>query len=132
MKIDINKVIDRTGLDIKEVARELFPGSGYPDSALKRVIDGRQKLYIDQAAKLANMAGISVDEMLNSKGWRIEGGLTGLQLTRNGYRALFNHHNGELRIFDRDTTKYETLYVVDIVTVSEFLNKIDGVINNFK
>jgi len=53
-KIDLKKIIENAGLDIKETAQHLFPNNKYAKLALDRVIKGDAFLDTNQISKLSN------------------------------------------------------------------------------
>jgi hypothetical protein len=62
-KINIPEIIQKYGLDARQVATELFPSNKWPDSALARVIQKKTLLDEAQIARLAFLACTTIDSL---------------------------------------------------------------------
>lgn len=66
-KIDVRAVIERSGKGIVEVAGLLFPKHQQPYQALRRVMQGEGELSESQLRKLAQISGMTITELFNTK-----------------------------------------------------------------
>ena len=62
-KINIPEIIQKYGLDPRQVAADLFPFNKWPDSALARVIHKQTRLDEFQLLKLSELADTTVDAL---------------------------------------------------------------------
>jgi len=130
--IKLKEVIESRGLDIKEVARQLFPKNKYPDLALNRVIKGKNVLDADQISKLALMANMELSELFSGENWKASN-KTGIHVFTNGeFRAELNSCTWVTKIFHKDSMFHESILHSGSTPVSEYLVQLDLIINNYK
>ena len=130
--IKVKEIIETRGLDIKEVARQLFPKNKYPDLALKRVIEGKSVLNADQISKLALMAGLQLSELFSGENWRVFS-RKGVHVFTNGeFRAELDTETWVTKVFHKDSLFHESIIHSGSISVSKYLHQLDLIINNFK
>ena len=130
--INVKEIIKTRGLDIKEVARQLFPQNKYPNLALGRVIKGKNVLNADQISKLALMAGLQLSELFSGENWKATAS-KGVHVFTNGeFRAELDSETWITRIFCKDSMFHESIIHSGSTPVSEYLSQLDIIINNFK
>ena len=130
--IKVKEIIETRGLDIKEVARQLFPKNKYPDLALNRVIKGKNVLDADQISKLALMAGLPISELFSGGNWKAVA-RKGVHVFTNGeFRAELDSETWITKIFHKDSMFHESIIHSGSTPVSEYLSQLDLIINNFK
>lgn len=130
--IKVKEIIETRGLDIKEVARQLFPKNKYPDLALNRVIKGKNVLDADQISKLALMAGIQLSELFSGEAWK-GSSRKGVHIFTNGdFRAELDSESWVTKVFHKDSMFHESIIHSGATPLSEYLNQLDLIINNFK
>lgn len=130
-KIDITKVIDRYGLNKKEVALRLFPGNSRPDAALNRLISGEGSIYLKQVQALAEMARIKITDLLQSK-WSSKAEENLIVFSSPGYRAELNRDTWLTRVYADGELCSETVITGPNCTISEYIIALDGLITNIK
>jgi hypothetical protein len=62
--MNLNRIIEESGLRIDFVAAKLFPGNKHPYNALNRVLARGGKLDADQIKILAGLTGRTTDDLL--------------------------------------------------------------------
>jgi len=130
--IKVKEIIEARGLDIKEVALQLFPKNKYPVLALNRVIKGKHALDADQISKLALMAGLQLPDLFSGENWKATTH-KGVHVFTNGeFRAELDPETWITRIFCKDSMFHESIIHSGSTPVSEYLNQLDIIINNFK
>jgi hypothetical protein len=130
--IKVKEIIETRGLDIKEVARQLFPKNKYPDLALNRVMKGKNVLDADQISKLALMAGIPLSELFSGEAWKALS-RKGVHVFTNGdFRAELDSETWMTKVFHKDSMFHESIIHSGSTPLSEYLNQLDLIINNFK
>ena len=130
--IKVKEIIETRGLDIKEVARQLFPKNKYPDLALNRVIKGKNVLDADQISKLALMAGLQLSELFLGENWKATA-RKGVHVFTNGeFRAELDSETWITKVFHKDSMFHESIIHSGSTPVSEYLSQLDLIINNFK
>lgn len=131
-KIKVKEIIEARGLDIKEVARQLFPKNKYPDLALNRVIKGKSVLDADQISKLALMAGLQLSELFSGENWKATAH-KGVHVFTNGeFRAELDSETWITKVFHKDSMFHESIIHSGSTPVDEYLSQLDIIINNFK
>ena len=130
--IKVKKIIETQGLDIKEVARQLFPKNKYPDLALKRVMKGRSVLDADQISKLALMAGLQISELFSGEKWKAYSRKGVHVFTNCEFRAELDSETWITKVFHKDSMFHESIIHSGSTPVSEYLSQLDLIINNFK
>lgn len=130
--IDIKKVIDSAGLDFKEVATQLFPKNKYPDLALNRVIKGMNVLDADQISKLALMANVPISDLFSGGKWKaVSNGK--IHIFSNGdYKVELDPETWISRIFHKGSLFHESVIHSGATPLSEYLENIDILINQFQ
>lgn len=130
--IKVKEIIETRGLDIKEVARQLFPRNKYPVLALNRVIKGESVLDADQISKLALMSGLKISELFSGENWKATA-RKGVHVFTNGeFRAELDSETWITKVFHKDSMFHESIINSGSTPVSEYLSQLDLIINNFK
>lgn len=130
--INVKETIKTRGLDIKEVARQLFPKNKYPDLALNRVIKGKNVLDADQISKLALMAGLQLSELFSGENWKATTS-KGVHVFTNGeFRAELDSETWVTKIFHKGSMFHESIIHSGSTPVSEYIRQLDLIINNYK
>lgn len=130
--IKVKEIIETRGLDIKEVARQLFPKNKYPDLALNRVIKGKSVLDADQISKLALMAGLQLSELFSGGNWKATARKGVHVFTNDEFRAELDSETWITKVFHKDSMFHESIIHSGSTPVSEYLSQLDIIINNFK
>lgn len=67
--MNIKKIIESSGLNKNEVAKQLFPTHAFPEKALDRIMNGHGFLYTNQVEKLAVLLNVEPD-LLYGADWK--------------------------------------------------------------
>jgi hypothetical protein len=130
--INVKEIIKTRGLDIKEVARQLFPKNKYPDLSLNRVMKGKSVLDADQISKLALMAGLQLSELFSGENWKVSS-RKGVHVFTNGeFRAELDSETWITKVFHKGSMFHESIIHSGSTPVSEYLSQLDIIINNYK
>ena len=130
--INIKEIIEKQGLDVKEVSQHLFPKNKYPRLALNRVMTGDAVLDADQISKFALMAGINISDLYSGANWNAKS-KQGIHVFTNGdFRAELNAGTWVTKIFHNDSLFHESVIHSGSTPISEYLKELDLIISNFK
>lgn len=77
--MDLKKIIKDSGLRLDHVAAKLFPDNAHPYDALNRVMSRGGSLKADQVKALADVLGVSADELLGTN-WKGKALMDGIVL----------------------------------------------------
>jgi len=123
--MDLNKLIEDSGLRFKVVAAALFPNNGHPHYALKRVINEELPLSTDQLVTLSHLTRTPIEQILSDgfKGAVVDGQI---ELIQAGYKYRLVLPHSKMIVINLGSGTVEA--VVDISerleqspTVREFL-----------
>jgi hypothetical protein len=130
--INIKGIIERQGLDVKEISRQLFPKNKYPRLALNRVMSGGAVLDANQISKFALLAGIDISDLYSGANWNAKS-KQGVHIFTNGdFRAELNADTWITKIFHKDSLFHESIIHSGSTPLSAYLNELDSIIINFK
>lgn len=79
--INLQKIIDKFGLEKSGVAELLFPKNKWKYHAISRIIRGEGELSASQMKRLADALSVTVDDLYDPKD-------TSIRLTNNGIEAI--------------------------------------------
>ena len=118
--VNLEALIEDSGLSRQEIACRLFPNNKYPEAALTRVLKGESFLDSLQIIKLSEMLDMSVSEIFH-RTWegKMENGLH--ILTRGDYKAILHVDKKQTRLFHKDTLMFETILHSTSIPLSEYL-----------
>lgn len=129
-KIDLMAVMDKYKLDKKDLAVALFPSNKYASVALTRVLNGINLLDSEQLSKLASMAGVSVDSLYTDRQWEQTSNKSGeIIFTKDDFRAVLNTDTWITKLYAKETLKHEEVLSSKTVPLSEYLEKLNEIIN---
>lgn len=127
--IDVKGIIDRQGLDPKDVAKQLFPKNKYPDLALNRIIKGINSLDAEQISKLALMSGLSISELFSGNAWKSGPVKKDCLTFENGeYYAELDTDKWVIKVFHNETLFHEEVIIPSTLPVKKFLEQLDQII----
>jgi hypothetical protein len=132
--MDLQKILNQSGLRSEHVARQLYPENKHPYNAFLRVLNGKSQLNATQIMTLCDLTGLTPNELLNA-GARWTGSLKNGTITlRVGehvveYTSALNVY--ELRRVTAGLTQFVGTFTVPAgITVKNFLELINNQINN--
>jgi len=130
--IKLKELVSIQGLDTKELAEQLFPNNKYPRLALNRVLDGKAVLDATQISKLSMLTGISIEKLYSGEDWKAKN-MRGIHTFTNGeFRAELNTETWVTKIFHKNSLFHEAVIHSGQTPLSEYLNKLNILINKFK
>ena len=130
--IKLKELVSIQGLDTKELAEQLFPNNKYPRLALNRVLDGKAVLDATQISKLSMLIGISIEKLYSGEDWKAKN-MKGIHIFTNGeFRAELNTETWVTKIFHKTSLFHEAVIHSGQTPLSEYLNKLNILINKFK
>lgn len=130
-KINIKKIIDKYGLDKKEIAKQLFPTNKYPQVAFKRVLLGEALLDSDQVSKLASIAGIEISELYYNN-WKTKAGKDVFIFSNGDFSAKLDTKTWITRVFHNNSMFHEIILHEKSIGLSKFLAEIDSIVTKYK
>jgi len=135
-KIDLREIIKAEGLNKKELARQLFPGNKYPSLSLNRIINGEALLDADQISKLSLITGRNISDLFDTGSWKTtksKDSSPHLHIFENGsYKVEYDAASGATRLFHSNSLFHGTVITKPSITLDEFLNEINSIINNYQ
>lgn len=130
--IDIKAIIEAKGLNITEVAQQLFPTNQYARLAINRVIAGKAVLDATQISKLALFANMSMDELYENGAWKADS-KDGLHHFTNGdFIAKLDTNTWITKIFHKKSMIHESIIHSKNTPLSQYLEALNNVITNIK
>lgn len=129
MQIDLQKIIQRGGIDIKVLARELFPGRIYAVTALQRILSGKGKLDSEQVSRLAALLSVPI-EQLYSSGWRVQSENGVHTFTNLDYVAIVDLNKMTTKLLHKDSLFHEEVLHSQTITLTELIRGLDKIIQN--
>lgn len=130
--IKVKEIIDKQGLDVNEVAQQLFPGIKYPRLALNRVMSGKAVLDENQISKFSLLSGIPLADLFSGENWNAKS-KKGLHVFTNGeFRAELNTETWVTKVFHNESLFHESIIHSGATPISEYLSEIDLIIVKFK
>lgn len=118
--VNLEALIEGSGLSRHEIACRLFPNNKYPEASLTRVLKGESFLDTSQIVTLSKMLDISISDIFSGS-WngKIENGLH--ILTTGEYKAILDIEKKQTRLFHKDTLVYETLLHSTTIPLNKYL-----------
>jgi hypothetical protein len=131
-RIDVQRLADRAGMKLTDLAKELFPKNKYPKMAIDRIVSGESSLNEEQISKLASMLNTSIAGLYSSTYWaqKYENGVH--VFSRENYRAELNTNTNTTKIYHRDTLYHEDIIHADNISVSAYLAMLDSYIDQIE
>lgn len=132
-KINLSKIIERSGIPATEIAEHLFPGNMYPRVALKRVENGDGSLNEEQISKLALLVGLSIEDLFNNSTWKLDDIKDRrLCFVSGQYVAHYDKKTGLTSVFDKETLFHETVISIEGMGLSQYLGMLDQIIEEHR
>lgn len=135
MKINLKEIIEQKALNQEELAKQLFPGINYPKLALKRILAGEGNLDEVQVSKLASILGCSIDELYKNRKWKASNSKGVHVFTSGDFKAELVKSESEdswkTKIYKNDSLFHETILHGKTITLSEYLEEINNIIQKY-
>ncbi len=129
---NLTAILEQSGIDIKVLAPELFPGNKYPVPALTRVINGETFLNTEQISKLSFMTGIPIEQLFTGERWKSKGSKSGtIVLENDEFRAEMDITSWVTKLYHKNSLLHEAV-IMDgtAVTLSDYVKELDILILN--
>lgn len=127
---DINKVIEHYKLDANEVAKVLFPHVRYQTLALNRVLKGEAFLDTEQVQKLANLAGVLVQDLFTFGDWKGSQEDGCLIMLKGEYKVKLNYNGVYMTLYKGSEVIAKELTNPKHISIDEFISHINNLIKN--
>ncbi len=133
MRIDLSKLIEERKLDKKALACVLFPNNNFPSMALQRVLQRETCLDEQQIYRLSVYCQLSIDALYSESMYWKQSSSNGLvRFSLDNYNAIYSPTTGITKIYDLESLFSTTLMSQNTLTLSEYLNTLNTIINNQK
>ena len=130
--IELQKIIQDHQLDVRDLAKELFPSHQHPSMALTRIIQGKGVLDANQISLLAELTGQSVNALFNQEEW-IASSREGIIFFSSGdFRAELDMDKNTSKVFHKGSIFHETVLHSTSIPLSEYLKEISASVLKFK
>lgn len=130
--IDVKSLIEKSGLDPIQIAKELYPTNKFPTYALQRVIAGEALLNSEQIAKLAQILGVEINDVYDVSKWKVTANKDLIFLKHGDYRVELDLGAKTSKIFSGATLKFETVLHSSAIALSEYIAEINKIISKFE
>jgi hypothetical protein len=127
---NLQEIIDKQGLDAKEIAKELFPTNGYPVLALKRILKGEAFLDTEQLSKLSALTGITIGELYAGGAWKGSSAKDELIFKSGRYKAVLNTETWVTKIYKNDSLFHDKVIHGGSIALSKYLSSLTEIIDN--
>ena len=128
-KINIPFIIESKGLEVEEVANQLFPKNKHSRLALNRVIAGDSSLNEEQISKLALLAGVPISALFSGDEWKASYSDNIHTFTNSDYRAELDTTTWITRLFHNNSMIHEQVIHSKNITLSDYLELLNSEIN---
>jgi len=129
--INLKEIIEKSNLDINDVAIQLFPGNKYARLALNRILSGKAVLDADQISKLSLLANIPISQLYENWKATYNGDKGVHTFTYGDFTAYLDTNKWVTRIFHKNSKFHESFIHSGSIKLSEFLDNINIQIKNF-
>lgn len=130
-QFDINRVIERYGLNEEDVADVLFPHVRYKLMALNRIKKGEAFIDTNQLAALADLIGIFIYDLFEYDGWSTNTKDNCVTFSKGTFVAKLNYDNTFLTVYDGNVV-ISKMVTCKNMTLDQFYNLLNNIINNYQ
>lgn len=128
--VDLNKVLDKTGMTKTDLGRILFPMNIHVLPALDRVINGPAELSESQVARLAMKLDISIGELYDMSSWKAKSKDKVLYFSDDDFEAELDTVTNVLKFYKKKELVQHMALVCDTTKVSDFINHLNRLKND--
>ena len=136
IRIDIDKIVEKSGLKKSFIAQELFPENGKKNEALQRVALGKGQLYAEQIVRLSEITGIVISDLFegNPETWKMQTKEHICTFIRDTFRAEYDMQEQTLRLFAKETLFTEKYFHPrkSLVTIDEVIETLEENVKRYK
>lgn len=129
--INLKEIIEKSKLDIKEIAIQLFPENKYPRLALNRVIAGEAVLDANQISKLALLINVDISDLYSDGNWKMKS-RKGIHIFTSGrFRAELDSESWITKIFHRDSMFHDSIIHSGSTPLSEYFKELNKLVTKY-
>lgn len=126
--IDLDRLIKENKLDVKQVAKVLFPENTYPELAVKRVIENKSLLNSAQLKRLSVFLNMPIKNFYN-EGWDTDTAKNKkYTFTKDNYTVILDLKTNLTVIYDDSSEFFKEVLFTDAVPLSVYFKRINGII----
>ena len=130
--IELQKIIQDHNLDVRVLAKELFPSHQHPNMALTRIIQGKGVLDANQISLLSEITGQSINSLFNQSEWVAQSREGIIFFSSGDFRAELDMGRNTSKVFHKDSIFHETILHTTSIPLSEYLKEISASVLKFK
>ena len=130
--IELQKIIQDHQLDVRDLAKELFPSHQHPSMALTRIIQGKGVLDANQISLLSEITGQSINSLFNQSEWVAQSREGIIFFSSGDFRAELDMEKNTSKVFHKDSIFHETILHTTSIPLSEYLKEISESVLKFK
>jgi hypothetical protein len=128
--IDLENIIESSGISKNEIAAQLFPTNSHAYQALHRVIKGKTFLNSEQLSKLALIIGCSVGDLFAFGKWSMVAKNTDeLVMSKGDVSAVLDFESWITRVYHNGTLHHELHIHSPHISLTQYLAMLDGAVN---
>lgn len=128
MRLDVDRVMEFTGLSEEELANVLFPGNKTAVLSLRSYRSGDRELKFNEVERLERVMHTPVEMFAMDEGdipaWKSAYSKAGLAFRKGHFRALYNPNTGLCSLWDdRDEhDRIDEFFVPPMTSIGQFVN----------
>ncbi|MDB4302990.1 helix-turn-helix transcriptional regulator [bacterium] len=129
--INIKETAKEQGLKLAEVAKAVFPNNKYPVMALGRLQTGSANLRTTHVKVLAEILGVSEEEVITGKSPKWKGGSAGrgiVEFKRLDYKARLDIESGVTTLTKGADVVTATVVHTSAMCIEDYLAEMDAII----
>ena len=131
-QFDFNKVVEKYGITLRELAPILFPNAKYPLKAIYRIADGKAELSISQVEKLAAYLGVFVTDLFNIDSARAYSDNNNIKIVNGEYVARINYNGSFITIFRNADLISQEVINTNAIKFTDLLKYISLIIKKYE
>lgn len=131
-QFDFNKVVEKYGITLRELAPILFPNAKYPLKAIYRIADCKAELSISQVEKLAAYLGVFVTDLFNIDSARAYSDNNNIKIVNGEYAARINYNGSFITIFHNAELISQEVINTNAIKFTDLLKYISLIIKKYE
>lgn len=131
-QFNISNVIEHYKLNVKDLAKALFPTVKYPTQAFDRILKGEANLDIEQIERLASYIGVLVTDLFSLDTWKGTSEDNCLTMVKGDYKVKLNYNGVFVSIYKNNNLIDQKISNVPDMTMGEFVNYLDNFVKNYE
>lgn len=123
--INLSAIIEKTNIDPKELACQLFPGHKHPKMALDRVLSGEGVLDERQISRLSHFTGIPVGDLFTNSEWKVSIEDNVYTLECGQFKAKLDPRFMSTKLYHRHTLYHGFIIHSSSITLGEYIARLE-------